>query len=142
MISKESYLNFIDKLTEKYSKRFGDNAWWYSLISEKNPSKSMVYHNLVKGNIPGDKYVAVKSILSGAKKWISFLVRQLIFYNFKRSHNFKDSANTIFITYDKDFLYPFTEKNRDGLHIYLPQKNKWREHKSEVVIDNYVSFAV
>lgn len=132
MISKDDYLNFIDKLTEKYSKRFGD-VWWCSLISEKNPSKSLVYHNLVKGNIPNDKYIAIKSVVKGLKKYLSFIVRKVIFGN-KYYHG---DPETIFITYNKEFMFPFTEE--DGLHIFMPQKNQWRKYKDKLVIDHFVS---
>lgn len=138
---RNNYLKFISELSKIFHKKFG-NIWWYSLIHEKNTTKTNTYHNLVKNIYPIiPKFIILKSFYNAIKKYFIFLVRYILF-NFNSKKFSKNNIRNIAVSYYGNYLDHII-KNDSFIKIILPQKNDYKKilkDKNNIVIDRFINW--
>ena len=129
------YLTLIYRLTLKYQGHFG-NAWWYSLVHEKNPLKSCLYHSLMTGVDRGGRLLILKSFLSAVRKYLVFLLRYFIVV--RRCPD--TMAENLIVTYWGFLQLPTLPSSQV---IVMPQRNDWGKYsklEEVVLLDEFISW--
>lgn len=125
-MNKFYWMDKIKELMKDYHPLFG-SVWWYSLVHEKNTFKSMAFHNFVmqkpsaKWIFHHNKFVRIKSVLKGIRKYFVFIYR--VVNTVKTKINYSDF---LIVSYgeshlkmlEKYSLYPKTKTV-----IAIPTKN-------------------
>lgn len=134
-MNRENYLKFTGFLSQVFHKKFG-NVWWYSLLHEKNSSKSNLIHKVWK-DLPPDPYSIWQSLYSALRKFIVYFARYFIF-KFKREAKLK--KNVFFSYYGNYFSVLYNLP--DSSVVILPQKTDWKEvwkDKEVLALDQFLS---
>ncbi|KKL99394.1 hypothetical protein LCGC14_1814890 [marine sediment metagenome] len=117
---KSNYLKLLKILTNKYQKKFG-NIWGVSLLSEKNPVKTRVFHNIMK-EIKPEPVKIFPFIMQAVGKYFSFGFRYCLFLH-KES---KKPVKNLFVTYNENHLESLYSLP-DSEILLIPQKTDWKE---------------
>lgn len=132
---KNNYLKFTLILSQIFSYNFG-NIWWYSLLHEKNTSKSDIIHRLFK-ELPPKDYSFWQAIYNAIRKYIVYFGRYIIF-KFKKKSKLEKN---LFISYYGNFFNVLYDLP-DSSVIILPQKTDWKRvwyDKKVLVLDSFIS---
>ena len=132
-----NYLKFISSLSANYYKWFG-KIWWYSLLHEKNTTKSNTIHVLLK-NLKPKKVSIFKIILNGIRKYFVFVGRYFIFKFKSKKYNYR--CKNLFVSYNGDFFNCLYDMS-DSEVIIIPQKFDWKEvfKRDNLAVDQFISF--
>lgn len=136
---RDKYLEFVYRLSKNFHKKFG-NIWWYSLLHEKNTSKSDTIHVLLKDLNPPEKRHILSYLLEAVMKYFVFVTRYCLF-KLKRTRPNTEVKN-LFVSYYADFfdvLYGL----EDSEVLIIPQKFDWKSvwrDEGRVAVDQFLSF--
>jgi len=116
------WIAYIESLSLILHDKIG-NAWWYSLVQEKNIFKSMSFHNFFKMNVPDNRFVKIKAVSLAILKYLTFIYRYLNKFTYSSKSKI---CSTVIFTYGEDHLKLLEEKEIGGsTFIAIPTKNNY-----------------